>query len=103
LPSSERARLLTDSAEIWAQRAIATLTTTHPDLLQRLQSVRLTRWGHAMAVPAPGIRAQVSQGPLAALRSAKGRVRFAHADLAGYSVFEEAFAAGMEAAAGLSR
>jgi protoporphyrinogen oxidase len=101
LPSSERARLLTDSAEIWAQRAIATLTTTHPDLPQRLQSVRLTRWGHAMAVPAPGVRAQVSQGPLAALRSAKGRVRFAHADLAGYSVFEEAFAAGMEAAAGL--
>jgi hypothetical protein len=30
-------------------------------------------------------------------------VRFAHADLAGYSVFEEAFTLGVEAASGLRR
>jgi hypothetical protein len=29
----------------------------------------------------------------------RGRVRFAHADLAGYSVFEEAFTAGTECGA----
>ena len=101
LPEAERARLLNDPAEAWTARAIATLTPTHPDLPQRLQAVRLTRWGHAMAVPVPGVRTQVAQGALAALRGARGRVRFAHADLAGYSVFEEAYYAGVAAASGL--
>ena len=36
-----------------------------------------------------------------ALRLASGRVRFAHADLAGYSVFEEAFTLGAMAVKGL--
>jgi protoporphyrinogen oxidase len=103
LPPDQRAALLKDSAETWAQRAIATITPTHPDLSERLQAVRLTRWGHAMAVPAPGVRAQVAPGgALAALRQATGRVRFAHADLAGYSVFEEAFEAGLSAATRLA-
>jgi hypothetical protein len=35
---------------------------------------------------------------LLALRAARGRIRFAHADLAAYSVFEEAFTAGSEVA-----
>jgi hypothetical protein len=38
---------------------------------------------------APGVQRHPA---LAALRAARGRVRFAHADLAGCSVFEEAFA-----------
>ncbi len=99
LPETERQRLLTDSASAWAERAIATLSPTHPDLRQRLQAVRLTRWGHAMAIPTPGARRSVAEGALAALRQARGRVRFAHADLAGYSVFEEAFYAGLGAVA----
>jgi protoporphyrinogen oxidase len=102
LPQADRQRLLDAPASAWADRAVAALTPTHPDLLQRLQAVRLTRWGHAMAVPMPGVRAQVAHGALAALRGARGRVRFAHADLAGYSVFEEAFYAGRAAAAGLA-
>jgi hypothetical protein len=40
-----------------------------------------------------------SSAALAALGEARGRVVFAHADLAGYSVFEEAYTAGVEAAA----
>jgi len=36
----------------------------------------------------------------AAARAKNSRVRFAHADLAGCSVFEEAFTAGCEAALG---
>jgi hypothetical protein len=47
------------------------------------------------------VRRDVADGALAALRQARGRVRFAHADLAGYSVFEEAFYAGLAAAEGL--
>jgi hypothetical protein len=53
------------------------------------------RWGHAMAIPTPGLHRHPA---LLALRQARGRVRFAHADLAAYSVFEEAFIAGTDAA-----
>ena len=37
---------------------------------------------------------------LAALRQQRGRIRFAHSELAGYSVFEEAFTLGLAAGAG---
>jgi len=42
-----------------------------------------------------------SQPARQALADARGRLRFAHADLAGYSVFEEAFTAGAQAVGGL--
>jgi hypothetical protein len=98
LPQTERAALLQGSAADWAQRVLAQLRPVHPDIDEPLRRIRLTRWGHAMAIPTPGAR---SQPALAALRSTRGRVRFAHADLAAYSVFEEAFSAGLDAAAGL--
>jgi len=102
LPPGERSALLSDSAAQWAARALATLRPVHPDLDERLQAVRLTRWGHAMAVPTPGARSLAADGgPLAALRQGQGRLRFAHADLAAYSVFEEAYVAGVEAASSL--
>jgi monoamine oxidase len=100
LPQDQRAALLNDSAQDWAERVLQTLGPLHPDLPQRLQQLRLTRWGHAMAIPAPGVRGQPA---LASLRGLPGRVRIAHADLAGYSVFEEAFMAGIEAARPFSR
>lgn len=98
LPQAERAALLTATPQAWAARLLQTLTPLHPDLPERLQQLRLTRWGHAMAIPAPGVRGQPA---LAALLTLRNRVRIAHADLAGYSVFEEAFMAGLAAAASL--
>ena len=98
LPQRERAALLSTSAPEWAARVLATLSPTHPDLPKHLQQLRLTRWGHAMAIPTPGARGQAA---LQALRQLPGRVRMAHADLAAYSVFEEAFMAGLEAAEAL--
>ena len=52
--------------------------------------------GHGMRIPVPGAR---SAPALAALRQTTGRLRFAHADLSAYSVFEEAFTLGIGAAA----
>ena len=65
------------------------------DLHRRARQVDLMRWGHAMAIPRPGVQRHPA---LVALRQQRGRVRFAHADLAGCSVFEEAFTAGCEVA-----
>ena len=53
------------------------------------------RHGHAMRIPVPGARGDPA---LAALAQAGGRMQFAHADLAGYSVFEEAYTLGLQAA-----
>lgn len=93
LPESQRARLLAGSAASWTAEVLADLAPLHPDLAQRLRQADLMRWGHAMSIPAPGVRGQLAR---AALREARGRVRFAHADLAGYSVFEEAFTLGTQ-------
>ncbi len=100
LPAAERAALATPDWQPWAERVLADLSTAHPDLRARVQRVELVRWGHAMAVPVPGL---VRHPTLAALRGAGGRIRFAHADLAGYSVFEEAFTLGHAAGAAIAR
>ena len=95
LPASARPRLLADDWRPWAEHVLAELSPAHPDLRRRVRRIDLMRWGHAMAVPRPGTQRHPA---LLALRRARGRVRYAHADLAAYSVFEEAFTAGCEAA-----
>jgi len=92
---TDRPALLDGQAEAWAARVVDGLRELHPDLPAKLRHVALTRHGHAMSIPVPGLRGHPA---LAALRAQRGRVRFAHADLAGYSVFEEAFTLGAEVA-----
>ncbi len=94
LPAAERARLLEPDPRPWGERVLAEIEPVHPDVRRRVQRIDLMRYGHAMAVPRPGLQRHPA---LMALRAARGRLRFAHADLAGYSVFEEAFTAGHEA------
>lgn len=89
-----RAALLADTWDTWAARVLRPLAAVHADLPGKVTRLDIARHGHAMAVPAPGIR---SHPALAALRTRAGwddRLRLAHADLAGYSVFEEAFTLG---------
>ncbi len=95
LPVPDRAALLGAEAPVWRDRVLSELALVHPDIHRRAQQLSLMRWGHAMAIPRPGVQRHAA---LQALRAAQGRVRFAHADLAGCSVFEEAFTAGCEAA-----
>ena len=99
---------------------LATLAGPHPDIAERATRMELTRYGHAMAVPEPGMQEflhQISRLRLSDKRQqllngerfavppipATARLLFAHADWSGYSVFEEAFtrghAAGLAAAA----
>jgi phytoene dehydrogenase-like protein len=57
--------------------------------------VEITLRGHAMAAPLPGFR---SNAGAQALRDADGPILFAHSDLSGFSVFEEAAWWGIAAA-----
>ena len=95
LRSDQRGALLSDDWRTWAQRVIDDLAVAHPDLPHKVRQVDLMRHGHAMRIPVPGARGDPA---LAALMRARGRVQFAHADLAAYSVFEEAYTLGVQAA-----
>lgn len=93
LAAGERAALLGDDPAPWRERVLQELQAAHPDLRRRVQRIDLVRRGRAMAIPRPGVQRHPA---LLALRRRRGRVRFAHGDLAGCSLFEEAFTAGCE-------
>lgn len=78
----------------------------HPDLPALATRIEITRYGHAMSIPRPGLLAQIGaqrMPPDAAHRGrvVAGRLSFAHADWSGYSIFEEAFTRGHVAGAAL--
>ena len=106
-----RQQLATQGAEHWGRAALAALAGPHPDVLQRATRVQVTRYGHAMSIPVPGIQTFLSQIGLqgtpgkrklllngerqrALPTPATARLAFAHSDWSGYSVFEEAFTRG---------
>ncbi|MGI4936016.1 MAG: amine oxidase, partial [Janthinobacterium lividum] len=60
-----------------------------------VERVDVTLRGHAMAVPGVGFR---SNPGLMALQQHEGTILFAHSDLSGFSVFEEASWWGYQAA-----
>ena len=103
----QRQALLDDSWRTWSQRVVDDLARAHPDLPAKTARIDLMRYGHAMAIPAPGLRSSSALRALAQPLADAPRLHFAHSDLAGYSVFEEAFtfghAAGRAAAIALRR
>ena len=92
LDAGERAGLLNQPWQHWAAQVIDDLAATHPDLPRKLLRIDLARHGHAMSIPVPGVRGHAALAALA--EDGVPRLHFAHSDLAGYSVFEEAFTAG---------
>ena len=106
-----RQQLATQGAEHWGRAALAALAGPHPDVLQHATRAQVTRYGHAMSIPVPGIQTFLSQIGLqgtpgkrklllngerqrALPTPATARLAFAHSDWSGYSVFEEAFTRG---------
>ena len=106
-----RQQLATQGAEHWGRAALAALAGPHPDVLQHATRVQVTRYGHAMSIPVPGVQTFLSQIGLQAPPGkrklllngerqralptpATARLAFAHSDWSGYSVFEEAFTRG---------
>lgn len=72
----------------WRDQALAELGAAHRDLESKLTHVEVARYGHAMAIPVAGALARLPPAPRTA------RLAYAHADWAGYSIFEEAFTLG---------
>ena len=97
---AQRKRLLSPEWAPWADAVVADLSVPHPDLPAKVRQVDLMRYGHAMSIPVPGVRGSAA---LASLARSDGRVAFAHSDLSGYSVFEEAFFHGQRAGQDVAR
>jgi phytoene dehydrogenase-like protein len=94
-PREARARLLSTGRDGWADVALSDLRRAHTDIRALTRRLDVMRWGHAM------IRARVGFQWGGARREAQkpfGPVHFAHTDLSGVALFEEAFDHGLRAA-----
>lgn len=91
-PAAGRKQLMELPWAHWRDTILAELSVAHPDVTAKATRMDMTRYGHAMAIPVPQ-----RDGHIGLQRLSGGRLRFAHSDWAGYSVFEEAFTLGHQA------
>lgn len=94
-PKKAREIMLTRSLERWQDIVKADLLAMNPDLDGAIERIDVWRWGHAMVRPAPGFLGDPARF---AARSARPPILFAHSDLSGLSLFEEAHYHGVVAA-----
>jgi len=90
-----RARLLEMTHPMFVSEVLAELEPAHQGLGAALERVDVWRWGHAMVRPRPGFVWGAARKKAA---EALGRVHFAHSDLSGVGLFEEAQDHGVRAA-----
>jgi hypothetical protein len=86
-PQENRAKLLNAKWQDWRDYILSDLERAYPDIRQCVSRVDVMRIGHAMARPVPG--SVFSENRLR-LTKPHGRILFAHSDVSGFSVFEEA-------------
>jgi phytoene dehydrogenase-like protein len=94
-PAAARATLLRRSWREWTELILADLERAHPDVRRCVSRVDVMRMGHAMVRPVPGFWGSPARRALA---DAAGPVYYAHSDLSGLSLFEEAQDHGVVAA-----
>jgi protoporphyrinogen oxidase len=94
-PKPARDKLLALDQPAAAAEVLDDLGRAHRDLRGAVERIDVWRWGHGMIAPQPGFMfgasRRLAQKPL-------GRVHFAHSDLSGIPLFEEAQARGVAAA-----
>ncbi|TXG86964.1 MAG: twin-arginine translocation pathway signal protein [Rhodocyclaceae bacterium] len=94
-PAAGREALLARSREAWLDEVFADLGRAHAELRSLTVAADVIRLGHAMARPTVGF---VWGGAREAFAADSPRLRFAHADVSGFSIFEEAQYRGVLAA-----
>jgi protoporphyrinogen oxidase len=94
-PRKARSRLLEAGREEWADVALTDLSRAHPEIRTIVERIDVMRWGHAMIRPRPDFI--WSEARRTASKPYRG-VHFAHTDLSGVPLFEEAFYHGNRAA-----
>lgn len=90
-----RRQLLATGWAEWADVILTDLSRAHPDLRDITERLDVMRWGHAMVRPTPGF---IWGGSREAAAKPYRNIHFAHSDLSGLALFEEAFENGLRAA-----
>ncbi len=94
-PRVARTRLLETDWRGWADVALTDLSRAHPDIRNLVERLDVMRWGHAMIRPRTGFMwGQARREGAKAFRS----IHFAHSELSGVALFEEAFDVGIRVA-----
>jgi hypothetical protein len=94
-PRVARTRLLETDWAGWAEITLADLSRAHPDIRNLVERLDVMRWGHAMIRPRTGFMwSQARRDGARPFRS----IHFAHSELSGVALFEEAFDVGLRAA-----
>ncbi|HTJ50865.1 MAG TPA: FAD-dependent oxidoreductase [Cyclobacteriaceae bacterium] len=94
-PKAERQRLYQEKADYWLIEILKDLRKPHPEIDKSIKAVDIWRWGHGMIRPSVGF--MWGESRYNASQSIRNRIHFAHSDLSGISIFEEAFYRGVEA------
>lgn len=90
-PADSRRKALQLKHRDWVELCMGQLEQCHPNIAKSVTGVDCWIWGHGMVRPIPGFM----QTPIA---PTPPRIHFAHSDLSGISIFEEAFYHGEKAA-----
>ena len=99
-PRVARTRLLETDWRGWAEVALADLSRAHRDIRGLVERLDVMRWGHAMIRPRTGFMwGQARREGAKPFRS----IHFAHSELSGVALFEEAFDVGLRVAELVSR
>jgi glycine/D-amino acid oxidase-like deaminating enzyme len=95
-PRAERRKLLATTPADWQHLVQADLLPAHPNLPDQVERIDVKRWGHGMIRPVPGFLWGAARREAKA--SLHGTLHFAHSDLGGLGLFEEANWQGVSAA-----
>jgi phytoene dehydrogenase-like protein len=91
--ANDRKQLLKKPAAYWKELMIADLKIAHPDIEDFIIDIEIHKIGHGMISPVPGfLKGQYLHE---ASESIENKIYFAHSDLSGISIFEEAFHQGI--------
>ena len=90
-----RAKLFSMDWQACADVVLSDLQRAHKDIRQLTERIDVMRWGHAMISPRPNF---IWSGAREKAAAPFRRIYFAHSDLSGLALFEEAFYHGLRAA-----
>lgn len=96
-PTEERKKAEKRGPKEWLSIIENELAPAHPNFRRNIIECKIKIWGHAMLQPRPGIIHGGIRQKLKGLDPKNG-LYFAHTDMAGISLFEEAFYQGLNAA-----
>lgn len=94
-PVEVRKRMLTSRWEVWKEEVLSDLEVVHSDIREVTENIDIALFGHGMITPIPG---HIWGEQVEKIRHPLENVWFAHSDLSGISIFEEAQYRGVLAA-----